>query len=127
MPVETSWLVEKRSCYRRIFGDVMLEQVTQAVNEAAQWAGNGCPPVYFIVDVTDIQNYPPLPAVMRIMPRSSHPHVAWSVLVVSHPFLLFMGTLLTQWAQMRYHTVSSVPKAIEFLTSRDHTLLAHDS
>ncbi len=122
MPVETRWMIEKRICYQRIFGEVALKEVTQAVEAAALYAADGRPPVYFIVDVTELQSYPPLASVLRVMPHTSPPNVNCSVLVVHHPLLRFMGTLLTQLSGMRYHTVVTVHEALQFLYRRDSTL-----
>ncbi|MFN8372425.1 MAG: hypothetical protein U0694_06065 [Anaerolineae bacterium] len=123
MPVETSWYIEKRVCLQRVYGDVTLAQILQAVDDAAVWTAKSSPPVYFIIEIRAVKSYPPLPMIMRVMPRSSPANVEWSVLVVVDPTLRFMATLLTRFARMRYHTVSSIEQAGEYLKGIDATLV----
>jgi hypothetical protein len=122
MPVETRWLIEKRVCYQRVFGDTTLEDVIQTIEAAEHWASEGVPPVHFIVDVAEVKTYPPLMNMLRVLRPTSFPNVAWSVLVVRHPQLRFIATMLTQLTGKRYHTVATVEAALQFLASQDISL-----
>jgi hypothetical protein len=127
MGFEASWLIEKRVALVSFSGVVTVEDAAAATQASIRLISEGTAPVHMINDTTDVEKFPPLLELREVGARESHPNTGWTVMVVTHPVLRFIVSILLQLARTKYRLAGTRQEAIDFIVSRDSTLPAQNA
>jgi hypothetical protein len=122
MTIETRWYVEGRVLTQRFSGSATIEDVKQSVENADNLFAQGTAPIHVIVDLLDAESWPPLWELSRVVRRSPHPKLGWTVLLVHNPMLRFIAALAMQFSGAKYYAVATLAEALKFLINHDSSL-----
>ncbi len=123
MPFQVSWYVEKRIIYGRYYGEITLEELTEATDIIYDYLEETEAPAYLIADTTDVTRHPySLAALRQALRKERHPNLAWSLGVTSNKMVRMMSGMLNQMARMQAKHFTKLEEALEFLQRLDSTL-----
>jgi hypothetical protein len=125
--VEISWLVENRIALIVWEGVVTLDDAETATQASIRLIREGTAPVHVINDTSVVKKFPSLLELRRVGARETHANAGWAIMVVTHPVLRFLVSILLQLAGTKYRLVATRQEAVDFLMSRDSSLPSQDA
>lgn len=123
MPFQVSWYVEKRIVYGHYYGEITIEELTEATAIIYDYLEQTEAPAYLIVDTTDVTRHPySLASLKQALGRDRHPNLAWTLGVTPNKMVRMMSGMLNQMARMQAKHFTKLEEALEFLQRLDKTL-----
>ena len=125
MPYQTGWYVESRIILTRYTGIIRVEDIRGQIDETRTLIEEGIPLVHSIIDLSQIEKWPPLNVVneFRSMDiESVRERMGWSIIVANNMVLKFGSSLFAPIFNLRQRIFSTVDEALTFLYENDSTL-----
>ncbi|MFN8376786.1 MAG: hypothetical protein U0694_28425 [Anaerolineae bacterium] len=125
MSYETSWLIDKRVLYLRIYGTTTIAQGRQMLDEARALCEQGTPFVYIISDATEqTATEFRLQDILEVFRESAPPipGVGWSVYVGPGAIERFFFSVMSQLTSGKHRAFATLEEAIAFVQRQDETL-----
>ncbi len=125
MPIEATWLVEKRVVYFRAYGQVTGADVAAVKEQQLRNHEDGIAPVHTIVDVYSPSiKIPSIPQLRQFGYTSMHPKTGWMLLLGSEKSVVTFGVsvIIQMVGSDHLKVVKSIPEIVEFLNHNDRTL-----
>ncbi len=125
MPYQTGWYVESRIILTRYTGIIRVEDIRGQIDETRTLIEEGTPLVHSIIDLGQIEKWPPLNVVneFRSMDiESVRERMGWSIIVANNMVLKFGSSLFAPIFNLRQRIFSTVDEALTFLYENDSTL-----
>ena len=125
MPYQTGWYVENRIILTRYTGFIQVEDIRGQIDETRRLIDQGTPLVHSIIDLSQIDKWPPLNVVneFRSMDiESVRERMGWSIIVANNMVLKFGSSLFAPIFNLRQRIFSTVDEALTFLHENDSTL-----
>lgn len=82
------------------------------------------PLVHTLWDFTELETYPTnLNSIRKaVQPLFTNQQLGWVITVINNPMITFLAQVASSMYGVRYHSVNSMDKAIDYLAQRDSTL-----
>ncbi len=125
MPYQTGWYVENRIILTRYTGIIRVEDIRGQIDETHALIEQGIPLVHSIIDLSQIEKWPPLNVVneFRSMDiESVRERIGWSIIVANNVVLKFGSSLFAPIFNLRQRIFSTADEALTFLHENDSTL-----
>ena len=119
MPVETSWYVEKRVFYQRIYGKITIEDFMHARDEILAKLDEGRAPIHCMISLLGADSFPSLFDMQKVAFKQEHPATGWTLLIIDNHLIRFIAALVTQLSTQHFKTVSTLEEAVAFLGEHD--------
>ncbi|MFN8372426.1 MAG: hypothetical protein U0694_06070 [Anaerolineae bacterium] len=123
MPVETSWYVENRVFYQRIYGKIAIEDFMQARDEILAKLDEGRAPIHCMISLLGAESFPSLFEMQKVAFKQEHPATGWTLLIIDNHLIRFIAALVTQLSTQHFKTVSTLEEAIAFIEQHDSTVV----
>lgn len=114
MPYQINWLVENRVMLNRLSEKVTAEEIVQSSRQATPLIDTGLPPVYFIVDVSQMKEFPTKLADFRSVYQEPISENLGLVIFygIHNRSLNFLATLVTQLVRIKFQVVNNQAEAL---------------
>ncbi len=114
MSFQINWLVEGRVMLNRLSESVTAEEIVQGTRQAKPLIDSGTPPVYFIVDVRHMKEFPTKLADFRSVYQEPISDNLGMVIFygIHNRSLNFLATLVTQLVRIKYQVVNNQAEAL---------------
>ncbi|MEP6985216.1 MAG: hypothetical protein ABI970_06450 [Chloroflexota bacterium] len=125
MPYKTGWYVEKRIILTSYTGIINVEDIHGQIDETHALIEQGIPLVHSIIDLSQIEKWPPLNVVneFRAMNiESVRERMGWSIIVANNVVLKFGSALFAPIFNLRQRIFSTLGEGLIFLQENDATL-----
>ena len=125
MPYQTKWYIEKRIILTSYTGIIQIEDIRGQIDETHMMIEQGTPLVHSIIDLSQIEKWPPLNVVneFRSMDiESVRERIGWSIIVANNVVLKFGSALFAPIFNLRQRIFSNLDEALTFLQENDPTL-----
>ncbi|MBA3870669.1 MAG: hypothetical protein H0X30_16135 [Anaerolineae bacterium] len=125
MPYKTGWYVEKRIILTSYTGIINVEDIHGQIDETHALIEQGIPLVHSIIDLSQIEKWPPLNVVneFRAMNiESVRERMGWSIIVANNVVLKFGSALFAPIFNLRQRIFSTLGEGLIFLQENDGTL-----
>ena len=125
MPYQTGWYVDKRVIVTRYTGTIGVEDIRGQIAETNAMMLEGTPLIHSIIDLSQIEKWPPLNVVNEFRSMNIEPlreKIGWSIIVANNVVLKFGGALFAPIFKLRQRIFSSLDEALIFLQENDSTL-----
>ncbi len=125
MPYQTGWYVENRIILTSYTGIIRVEDIRGQIDETHTLIEQGIPLVHSIIDLSQIEKWPPLNVVneFRSMDiESVREQLGWSIIVANNMVLKFGSSLFAPIFNLRQRIFSTLDEALIFLHENDTTL-----
>lgn len=128
MPAEIFWYQEKRIIYHRYSGEIQVAEVNAASQESLALTLEGLPPVYILVDLSEVTNFPKSINTYRaaLKPVRDPDCIGWVIIFgAKNTLLKFIASALAHIAGARSNVrvVDTLKQAMTFLEGQDSFLI----
>ena len=125
MPYQTGWYVEKRIILTSYTGIINVEDIHGQIDETHTMIEQGIPLVHSIIDLSQIEKWPPLNVVSEFRAMnidSVRERMGWSIIVANNVVLKFGSALFAPIFNLRQRIFSTLGEGLNFLQENDTTL-----
>ncbi|MCU0500143.1 MAG: hypothetical protein MUF87_22570 [Anaerolineae bacterium] len=123
MPYQSAWIVPDRVWYNRNYGIMTTEEIKEGNVEAASAIRNGVAPVHFVIDTSDLKNFP---INLKEMSDSTlfmkEANLGFTIYVTSNMMIRFITQTLTQISKLDFRVVKTLDEGLQLLQILDQTL-----
>lgn len=118
----TRWDIDQRLVYGKLYHHVMLDEVATFTEKMEDYTQRGQPLVHFILDLSEINQYPPLMELRHVARPFDQSRIGWTLIVTNNRLLKFLTSTLFQRVQARFRFVNDVEAARTFIHQHDASL-----
>ena len=122
MPYKTTWLVEKRVVYTRMYGYVTSEEMEAYSRELEDFVHASEQLMYIITDATDTTGTNMGLRDLQKTQFADTPNLGWSVYVSPKKMDRFFASVITQLWKKRSREFATLEEGIRFVQSVDESL-----
>lgn len=125
MPLESTWMLDKRVVYFRVYGDVSGAEIVATMQTHMQHYEVGIAPVHTIVEMqSPAINVPSLMQLQKLGVAPRHPNTGWIILLGTERNLVSfaIATMIQLSGAKDYRAVKTLDEAVSFLNHNDPTL-----
>lgn len=124
MSFEMSWLRDQKVVHQRYYGALTADYLAKSSAGLKQYHQAGLPPIHIVADASNIGKFPANIADLR--KANAHfkelDNIGWSLVITSNRFVIFVSTLLSEAANVRFRAFPTLEEALKFLAEQDPTL-----
>lgn len=124
MPYATTWLVEKRVVYTRMYGFVTSEELLAHSRELESYVQASEQLLYIITDATDTTGTNMGLRDLQKTQFADTPNLGWSIYVSPKNMDRFFASVITQLWKKRSREFATLEEGIRFVQSVDESLPA---
>jgi hypothetical protein len=125
VPTESTWLLDKRVLYFRVYGEVTLDNIAETMQTQMRFHEEGIAPIHTLIDLrTPAFKVPSLAQIRKVGGVPLHPSTGWMLLMGGERGVVsFAVSLIIQLSGAKtYRPVKSLEEAVDFLNHNDPTL-----
>ena len=122
MPYETSWLVEKRIVYTRMYGFVTGEELSAQNSEMPKYIAQSEQLLHTINDATDTTGTDMGLRDLQQTQFTNVDNLGWAIYISPSKMNRFFASVITQLSKKRGRQFATLEEGLKFLQDMDDTL-----
>lgn len=122
MPYQTSWLVEKRVIYAKLYGYVTEDEITAYYHSLADFAKESELLLHTLTDSTDMTGMQMSFRELQNMRFNGISNLGWAILISPSKLNRFFASVITQLSNKRGRQFATLEEGLHFLQEIDDSL-----
>ncbi len=123
MAYKISWYEDKRIVSAVLEGEVTIDEIKIYAAELMTYLDDGIAPVHLIIDFSKVKKFPTNVVPLRSIFSWKHPKIGWAATVGGPALLQAFSSIVMQVITARYRAFKTTDQALEFLATKDETLV----